>query len=68
LDLATTPIILTAGEIDCRVHLVDRRHRVDTFAFVANYVSRASELRVRLGAPERSFSARCLLRIWPGQF
>jgi hypothetical protein len=51
LDLATTPIILTAGEIDCRVHLVDRRHLVDTFAFVANYVSRVSELRARLGAP-----------------
>jgi hypothetical protein len=51
LDLTTAPIIVTAGEIDCRVHLVERRHRADAFAFVADYVARASELRIRLNAP-----------------
>jgi hypothetical protein len=51
LNLTSTPIILTAGEIDCRVHLVERRNRPDAFAFVADYVARASELRIRLDAP-----------------
>jgi lysophospholipase L1-like esterase len=52
LDLTTTPIILTAGEIDCRVHLVERRHCANAFAFVADYVARVSELRMRLDAPQ----------------
>ena len=52
LNLATTPIILTAGEIDCRVHLVERRYCADAFAFVADYVACASELRMRLNAPQ----------------
>jgi hypothetical protein len=51
LDLADTPIVLAAGEIDCRVHLVERRNQAGFLAFVADYVQRVSELRVRLGAP-----------------
>jgi hypothetical protein len=51
LNLASTPIVLTAGEIDCRVHLVERRRQAGSLAFVLDYVQRASELRARLGAP-----------------
>ena len=50
LHLATTPIVLTLGEIDCRVHLAQRLHTAGNFDFVARYVQRAAELRTNLGA------------------
>lgn len=50
LHLATTPIVLTLGEIDCRVHLAQRLHTAGNLDFVARYVQRAAELRTNLGA------------------
>jgi len=51
VDLAAAPIILTAGGGDCRRHLVERLRNGGSLDFVAQYVERAAELRVRLGAP-----------------
>jgi len=50
LDLAPTPIVLVFGEIDCRVHLVERLAAGGSLDFVSRYVARAAELRARVGA------------------
>ena len=50
LDLARAPVVLVFGEIDCRVHLVERLAAGGTLEFVPRYVERAAELRARLAA------------------
>ena len=50
LDLTLTPVVLVFGEIDCRVHLVERLAAGGRLDFVSRYVARAAELRARVGA------------------
>jgi hypothetical protein len=52
LDLTLTPVVLVFGEIDCRVHLVERLAAGGSLEFVSRYVVRAAELRARLGASD----------------
>lgn len=44
-------LVVALGEIDCRVHLVERVSAGDDLAFVARYVDRVRELRQQLEAP-----------------
>jgi len=50
LDLTLTPVVLVFGEIDCRVHLVERLAAGGDLEFVPLFVERAAELRARVGA------------------
>ncbi len=50
VDLTTTSIVLTCGEIDCRVHLVGRLHDENALDFTSLYVVSAAQLRARMGA------------------